>query len=110
MPVHLVEHPVVQDALLTLRDARTRAEEFRRVSNRLALMLVAEATRDLPRRVDTVQTPLGWFAPGGEAAMPLIRTLKFDETASSLSSIVPQKTSTFAPKRQSVAAVGSGPK
>ena len=29
------------------------------MSNRLALMLVAEATRDLPRRVDTVQTPLG---------------------------------------------------
>ena len=29
------------------------------MSNRLALLLVAEATRDLPRRVDTVQTPLG---------------------------------------------------
>jgi uracil phosphoribosyltransferase len=59
VPVHLVQHPVVQDALMTLRDARTGAEEFRRVSTRLTMVIVADATRDLPQRPATVQTPLG---------------------------------------------------
>jgi uracil phosphoribosyltransferase len=44
---------------MTLRDAGTGSEEFRRVSHRLAMVLVAEATRDLPQRPGTVHTPLG---------------------------------------------------
>ena len=31
MSVHVVEHPLVHDALVTLRDARTPPEEFRRM-------------------------------------------------------------------------------
>ena len=30
MPVHLVNHPLVQDALTELRDVRTQPPEFRR--------------------------------------------------------------------------------
>jgi uracil phosphoribosyltransferase len=59
VPVHLVEHPLVHDALATLRDASTPGEAFRRVAVRISLLLAAEATRDLPVATGTVQTPLG---------------------------------------------------
>jgi uracil phosphoribosyltransferase len=59
VPVHLVEHPLVHDALATLRDASTPSELFRRVAVRISLLLAAEATRDLPVATGTVQTPLG---------------------------------------------------
>jgi uracil phosphoribosyltransferase len=59
VPVHLVEHPLVQDALLTLRDKSTRPEEFRRIATRISVLLAAEALRDLPTRDRTVETPLG---------------------------------------------------
>ena len=32
MPLHLVEHPLVQDALVELRDARTEPQAFRRAA------------------------------------------------------------------------------
>ena len=59
VPVHLVEHPLVHDALVTLRDANTPAEVFRRMAVRISLLLAAEATRDLPACPVTVRTPLG---------------------------------------------------
>ena len=57
--MHLVEHPLVHDALATLRDVSTPPPLFRRMAVRISLMLAAEATRDLPTRTDTVATPLG---------------------------------------------------
>jgi uracil phosphoribosyltransferase len=59
VPVHLVEHPVVHDALATLRDASTPPEAFRRMAVRISLLLAAEATRDVPTQEMTVATPLG---------------------------------------------------
>jgi len=56
--VHLVEHPLVHDALVTLRDAKTPPEVFRRMAVRISLLLAAEATRDLPVAPVTVTTPL----------------------------------------------------
>jgi len=58
MPVHIVPHPLVQDALLRLRDVSTDTEEFRRLSVRISVLLVAEALRDLPTEPATAQTPL----------------------------------------------------
>ena len=58
MSVHLIDHPLVHDALVTLRDAATPPELFRRMAVRISLLLAAEATRDLPVRHVTVQTPL----------------------------------------------------
>src|SRR5437868_6086144 len=58
MPVHIVPHPLVQDALLRLRDINTETEEFRRLSVRISVLLVAEALRDLPTEPATAQTPL----------------------------------------------------
>jgi uracil phosphoribosyltransferase len=56
--VHLVEHPLVHDALVTLRDAKTSPEVFRRMAVRISLLLAAEATRDLPVAPIRVKTPL----------------------------------------------------
>ena len=58
MSVHIVPHPLVQDALLRLRDIKTETEEFRRLSVRISVLLVAEALRDLPTEPATAQTPL----------------------------------------------------
>jgi uracil phosphoribosyltransferase len=59
VPLHLVDHPLVHDALATLRDASTSRELFRRMAFRVSLLLAAEATRDVPRESTTVRTPLG---------------------------------------------------
>ncbi|HTI38596.1 MAG TPA: uracil phosphoribosyltransferase [Vicinamibacterales bacterium] len=58
MSLHLIDHPLVHDALVTLRDASTPPELFRRMAVRISLLLAAEATRDLPVRRVTVNTPL----------------------------------------------------
>ena len=63
MPVHIVDHPLVHDALVTLRDKRTPPEHFRRAATRISVMLAAEALRDIPTKAVTVETPLG-PAPG----------------------------------------------
>jgi uracil phosphoribosyltransferase len=57
--VFLVEHPLVHDALVTLRDVATPPEVFRRMAVRISFLLAAEATRDLPETSVTVTTPLG---------------------------------------------------
>lgn len=57
--MHLVPHPLVHDALATLRDSSTPPELFRRMAVRISLLLAAEATRDVPSAEVTVQTPLG---------------------------------------------------
>jgi uracil phosphoribosyltransferase len=59
VPLHIVPHPLVHDALATLRDAATPPELFRRMAVRISLLLAAEATRDVPSFAVTVQTPLG---------------------------------------------------
>jgi uracil phosphoribosyltransferase len=59
VPVHIVSHPLVHDALATLRDSATPPELFRRMAVRISLLLAAEATRDVPSSDVTVQTPLG---------------------------------------------------
>jgi uracil phosphoribosyltransferase len=59
VPVHLVDHPLVHDALSILRDTSTPPEVFRRMAVRISLLLAAEATRDLPAERATVTTPLG---------------------------------------------------
>ena len=57
--VHLVTHPLVQDILCELRDARTPPERFRQLAWRISVLLGAEALRDVPTVAETVDTPLG---------------------------------------------------
>ena len=59
MPVHIVSHPLAQDALASLRDVRTQPARFRRLAERLSLFLAAEALKDLPTEAVTVETPMG---------------------------------------------------
>lgn len=59
MPLRIVEHPLVHDALVELRDARTAPPAFRRAANRISVLLAAEALRDIPSVPTTVITPLG---------------------------------------------------
>lgn len=59
MPVHIVAHPVVQDALAVLRLNTTNAAEFRRNAARLTMALAVEATKMLPMQNISVETVLG---------------------------------------------------
>lgn len=56
--LHLVSHPVAQDALAALRNAATSPTDFRRLAHRVGMIVAADATRDLPTRPVLVDTPL----------------------------------------------------
>jgi uracil phosphoribosyltransferase len=58
VPVHLVDHPIGQHALLHLRNVAAYPSRFRRLASRLGLILTIEATRDLPVVPERVMTPL----------------------------------------------------
>jgi uracil phosphoribosyltransferase len=58
VPVHVVTHPLVQDALVSLRDVATAPEQFRQTARRISVLLAVEALRELPTAEVTVQTPL----------------------------------------------------
>jgi uracil phosphoribosyltransferase len=59
MSIHIVDHPLVHDALATLRDKHTTPEYFRRAATQISVLLAAEALRDLPTSDVTVDTPIG---------------------------------------------------
>ena len=63
MPVHIIDHPLVHDALVELRDKRTSPEDFRRAARRISVLLAGEALRGAPHTAVTVETPIG-PAPG----------------------------------------------
>jgi uracil phosphoribosyltransferase len=58
MALHRVEHPLIEDILAQLRDRRTEPEEFRRLARQATGLLAFEASRDLPLRTESIQTPL----------------------------------------------------
>jgi len=55
--INVVEHPVAQHALTALRNKHTPTKLFRVFSNQLLAVLALEATRTLPTREETVETP-----------------------------------------------------
>ena len=59
VPLRIVDHPLVQDALMELRDVRTAPPAFRRAANRISVLLATEALREVPSVAGTVETPLG---------------------------------------------------
>ena len=58
VPVHLVQHAVALDALVSLRDRTTTTSDFRRLAHRISLVLAMDATRELPTTAIRVDTPL----------------------------------------------------
>ena len=53
-----VQHPLIQHHLATLRDKTTPPDEFRRLVQRLAVLLAYEATHDLQTSPREIETPL----------------------------------------------------
>jgi uracil phosphoribosyltransferase len=56
--VDVVSHPLIADSLTRVRDASTPNALFRQELERIGLLLIAEATRNLATRDITVETPL----------------------------------------------------
>ena len=54
----VVDGPLSRHKLAVLRDERTATPEFRQAMKELALIMVAEATRDMPTRPARIRTPL----------------------------------------------------
>lgn len=77
MAVTVVDHPLAQHLLLSLRDETTPPEQFRHITKRLTTLLIVAATSDFPTRPATVQTPLttaeGTLLDGHLVAVPILR-------------------------------------
>jgi uracil phosphoribosyltransferase len=56
--VTVADHPLARHYLTVLRDERTRPEEFRAASRRLAYLLLMTATADVETREVEIDTPL----------------------------------------------------
>jgi uracil phosphoribosyltransferase len=69
--VCLVDHPLVHDALVSLRDKHTSPGQFRRAATRISMLLATEAMRDVPTKAVTVESPLG-PAPGRQVAPDIV--------------------------------------
>ena len=73
----VLEHPLAGALLTRLRNRTTGPAEYRALTRRLGLLLVAEATRDLEVRASTVETPLepfeGTELVRGIVAIPVLR-------------------------------------
>jgi uracil phosphoribosyltransferase len=71
MGVRVVDHPLAQALLTSLRERATPPPVFRALTRRLTLALVLEATRDLPTVSREVETPLE-ETEGTDLAMPIV--------------------------------------
>lgn len=73
----VVDHPLAGDLLTRLRDETTGPAQYRALTRRLGLLLVAEATRDLATSPRDVVTPLepfeGTQLSEGLVAIPVLR-------------------------------------
>ncbi len=56
--LHIVEHPVVNHLLASIRNENTPPQGFREYMRTLGFMLGYEATRDLPLTSESITTPL----------------------------------------------------
>ena len=56
--LHVVDGPLSRHKLAVLRDERTRTPEFRQAMKELALIMVAEATGNMPTKQVGINTPL----------------------------------------------------
>ena len=56
--VYVLDHPLIQHKLAVLRSKDTPVKEFRELISEIAGLMCYEATRNLPTREVTVQTPI----------------------------------------------------
>ena len=55
----IMDHPLIQHKLSILRDVNTSTKEFRDLVNEISMLMIYDATRDLPLSEIDVQTPCG---------------------------------------------------
>ncbi len=70
--VHHVDHPLIADALVRVRDIATPNALFRQELERIGSLLLAEATRNLPTNTVRVNTPLVETTGRVLAAQPIV--------------------------------------
>lgn len=58
----VVQHPLLLHKLSSLRSAKTSTKEFKELVHEITILLVYEATKDLPITNKTIKTPLETFA------------------------------------------------
>ncbi|MEO0322810.1 MAG: uracil phosphoribosyltransferase [Myxococcota bacterium] len=56
--VHHIEHPLIQHKLTIMRRRETSTGAFRRLLQEISMLLAYEVTRDLPTRLEEIETPL----------------------------------------------------
>ena len=56
--VTITNHPLIQHKLTIMRNKETASKEFRQLVGEIAMLMCYEATRDLPLKSVTVETPL----------------------------------------------------
>jgi uracil phosphoribosyltransferase len=75
--LRVVDGPLSRHKLAVLRDERTPTPEFRQAMKELALIMVAEATREMPTRPVQIRTPLTETEveeiPGPVCLVPVLR-------------------------------------
>src|SRR6266705_6685807 len=75
--IEVLRHPLAKNFLSEIRDQRASRATVRHHIRALAVLLFAEATRDLPTEADTVQTPLaeteGAFVRVSVGLVPILR-------------------------------------
>ncbi|GAA6166489.1 uracil phosphoribosyltransferase [Sessilibacter corallicola] len=59
MPLHLVDHPLIQHKLGSLRSIETPSEQFRRLMGEVSLLLFIESTKNLTTQQEVVTAPFG---------------------------------------------------
>lgn len=57
--VVIFDHPLIQHKLSILRDKNTSTKDFRELVNEISMLMIYEATRDLPLDDIEVETPVG---------------------------------------------------
>lgn len=71
--LYVVRHPLLMHKLSLLRDISTSKKDFKELVNEITILLVYEATKDLPMTTQTMQTPLETFeAPVLSGKKPVI--------------------------------------
>ncbi|ONI85858.1 uracil phosphoribosyltransferase [Actinosynnema sp. ALI-1.44] len=77
MDVVEVDHPLAKARLTTMRDARTDSAAFRAALQELTLILIYEALRDAPVRVERIHTPVartdGFWLANPPLLVPVLR-------------------------------------
>jgi uracil phosphoribosyltransferase len=75
--LHLVDHPLCSHIVTHLRDRTTKPVTFRTLTYQIGLLLAVEATRQLPTRQCTIETPLeahrGSVLAQSLAIVPILR-------------------------------------